>query len=225
MGSGPNAPDAQSWDAGLFHARLAINNAWRVRPDWTHLIHPEDFPSDRHPPEFLNTQTRVTYRDYVPAQNAMGGFVYAGGTMAFTAAYWALHHFKPDVIGFIGCDMTYAASGDTHFYGKGEADPLRKDVTLQNLTAKSARFACFAAQAGCRVVNYSKDESRLMFPRSTPGHKADPIWIDRAALRGALEREAELGYFEPSGRYWEIQDRFDSQALRELDEMWLRVVV
>ena len=75
IGSGPNAVDAREWDG--FDAVVAINNAWRIRPDWTHLIHPEDFPTDRHPPQVNASQTIVTYRDYVPIQNGFGGFVYA----------------------------------------------------------------------------------------------------------------------------------------------------
>ena len=77
-------------------------------------------------------------KDYVPAQNFFGGFVYAGGTMAFTAGYWALYKFKPDLICYIGCDMIYEGS-KTHFYGKGTADPLRNDKTLKNLKAKDKK--------------------------------------------------------------------------------------
>ncbi len=225
IGSGLNAPDAQEWDAGLFEARVVINNAWRIRPDWTHLIHPEDFPADRHPPEVGANQTIVTAQNYVPLQNRLGGFVYAGGTMAFTAGYWALLQLKPDVLGFIGCDMTYAATGNTHFYGTGAADPLRDDISLQSLEAKSARLMALAARAGCQTVNYSSaSDSRLVFPRAVPGHRVEAAPVNRAAVRTALNREDELGYYVPSGRYWEIQNQFNAKALRELDEMWLGVL-
>jgi hypothetical protein len=50
--------------------------------------------------------------------------------MAFTTGYWALHALKPSVLAFVGCDMVYAASGNTHFYGSGEPDPLRDDLSL-----------------------------------------------------------------------------------------------
>ena len=83
-------------------------------------------------------QRIVTEAEFVPAQNAYGGFVYAGATMAFTAAYWALHVLRPSVIAVYGCDMQYPAAGPTHFYGMGTPDPLRADITLRSLEAKSA---------------------------------------------------------------------------------------
>ena len=46
--------------------------------------------------------------------------------MAFTAGYWALYKFKPQLICYTGCDMVYKGE-KTHFYGKGNADPLRED--------------------------------------------------------------------------------------------------
>ena len=91
LGSAPYAVQAAEWPHDAFDHVVAINNAWRIRPDWSHLVHPEDFPQDRRPADILPGQQIITADDYVPAQNAYGGFVYAGGTMAFTAGYWALH--------------------------------------------------------------------------------------------------------------------------------------
>jgi hypothetical protein len=221
IGSGPNAPLAADWTRTHFDKIVVINNAWQVRTDWDYLIHPEDFPQDKWPADVRADQTIVTALDYVPAQNALGGFVYAGGTMAFTAGYWALHTLKPKVLSFIGCDMVYPAQGKTHFYGTGEPDPLRDDVTLQNLDAKSARLFLTAADLGCACVNLSTQDSRLVFPRATPetvrglGAAAS---IDLSAL---AKREAELDYFVPSGRYWDELNRFDAKALAELDSLWL----
>ena len=48
-------------------------------------------------------QRLIDETHFVPAQNHYGGFVYAGGTMAYTAAYWALREYAPDEICFIGC--------------------------------------------------------------------------------------------------------------------------
>lgn len=226
LGSGPNAVQMKNWARGQFDSVVAINNAWQVRPDWDYLIHPEDFDPDRMPPGIAPEQQVVTAQDYVPAQNVYGGFVYAGGTMAFTAAYWALHALQPKVMAFLGCDMVYPAKGPTHFYGTGEADPLRKDVTLQDLTAKSARLALFAAREGCHCINLSGNESRLIFPRAAPGELADlgkkPVSLDLAAINHAEAREAELAYSVPSGRYWEVQSAFDATALSGLDRLWLR---
>jgi len=224
VGSGPDAPDCLGWDLADFAAVVAINNAWRVRPDWTHLIHPEDFPPDRRPDRALPGQSVVTARDYVPSQNRFGGVVYAGGTMAFTAGYWALDALKPDVLAFIGCDMVYPATGPTHFYGTGAADPLRADVTLQDLEAKSARLMLMAAASGCRCVNLSRAaQSRLVFPRATPqALTALPPAVSPAELpdyQQATAREAVLAVYVPSGRYWEVEG-LDRHALAALDQLW-----
>ena len=125
--------------------------------------------------------------------------------------------------------------GRTHFYGKGTADPLRDDITLQSLEAKSARLMFLAASVGCLTVNLSAQmKSRLLFPN----HPVEQIghWDKQAVARNlsklgqsiderkaneALSREAELSYMSASGRYWEELDRFDAQKLRELDALWL----
>ncbi len=226
LGSGPNATDCRGWDLSGFAAIVVINNAWRVRPEWTHLIHPEDFPADRRPADVLPHQTVVTAENYVPLQNRFGGFIYAGGTMAFTAAYWALAALQPEVMAFLGCDMVYPNNGATHFYGTGTADPLRQDVTLQSLEAKAARLMLTAAGQGCRTVNLSQaPASRLVFPRTTlgalphlPGAR-NPAGVPD--YQEALGREADLAYFVPSGRYWEEEERFDRHALAALDQLWL----
>jgi hypothetical protein len=224
LGSGPNATGAQSWDKRHFDGIVAINNAWRVRPDWDVMIHPYDFPAERKPDSPAAGQRIVTEDDFVPAQNAYGGFVYAGATMAFTAGYWALHHYRPDVLAFFGCDMTYPASGRTHFYGTGDADPLRPDITLQSLEAKSARLMVLAAMQGTAVLNLSFAPSRLVFPRATLADLARrpvPLPFRDCGAATALRREASLGYTVPSGRYWEDLARFNPSELRRLDAVWL----
>ncbi|WP_103332792.1 hypothetical protein [Pseudotabrizicola formosa] len=224
MGSGPGVLAARAWpkrDATL----VVINNAWQVRPDWDVLIHPDDFPADRRPAMLNPGQSIVTSADYVPLQNAQGGFVYAGGTMAFTAGYWALTALRPQVIGFVGCDMVYPTTGNTHFYGTGTADPLRTDISLRSLEAKSARFLLLAAQAGCAAVNLSDaPESRLIFPRAVPHalHAQVPQDFDPALTEAALQREAELDYTVPSGKYWKEEDRFDPAEIDRLDALWLQ---
>lgn len=235
LGSGPNALDAAAWPRGPLRSIVAINNAWQVRPDWDYLIHPEDFDPERLPVAYDDgKKTVVTADDYVPVQNELGGFVYAGGTMAFTAGYWALGALKPDVLAFFGCDMNYG-QGQTHFYGKGTADPLRNDITLQSLEAKSARLMFMAASRGCLAVNLSEEtQSRLVFPNQTVDQIAR--W-SKSTVAGqlahlgqfgnqtkadeALRREEELGYMALSGRYWEELDKFDPEELRQLDALWL----
>lgn len=224
LGSGPNVTTCRDWPRPPFERIVAINNAWAVRPDWDVLIHPEDFPAARQPVELKPRQSIVTAAEYVPLQNQYGGFVYAGGTMAFTAAYWALAALRPRVIAVLGCDMVYAGAGQTHFYGQGTADPLRTDVTLRSLEAKSARLMAFAARQGCAMVNLSQDESRLVFPRSTPdtAAAARPVPVNDSLVAEAMAAEERLDYCVPSGKYWKEEARFDPAAIDALDALWLR---
>ena len=160
--------------------------------------------------------------DFVPAQNRQGGFVYGGGTMVFTAGYWALEALRPRVLAVMGCDMHYPASGATHFYGTGTPDPLRDDISLRSLEAKSARLMALAARAGCACVNLSQGPSRLVWPRvgleAVAG--AVPERFDPAAVTSLLAREAALGYDTPTGRYWEELERFDLAQIDALDAGW-----
>ena len=223
LGSGPAAVAVRGWDRAGFDQVVAINNAWRLRPDWDVSIHPEDFPPEHRPIALAPGQRRVEADEYVPIQNAYGGFVYAGGTMAFTAGYWTLGALRPRVMAFFGCDMVYAATGRTHFYGTGTADPLRADITLQSLEAKAARLQLLAAEQGCACVNISWADSRLVFPRVSRDELADiqPVTPEPVSMAKAQAFEAELGYFVPSGRYWDEAARFDAAALRHLDALWL----
>ena len=115
------------------------------------------------------------------------------------------------------------ASGPTHFYGQGTPDPLRDDVTLQSLEAKSARLQLVVAARGCACVNISEDESRLVFPRAhfEALTEMNPVEFDQDAFEGIKAREHAIGYFVDSGRYWECVDRFDAEALAEIDALWL----
>lgn len=240
LGSAPDVVRCQMWPRDAFDTIVAINNAWHVRPDYDYLIHADDFPEDRQPDRHeLRFASVVRANEYVPAQNAFGGFVYAGGTMAFTAAYWAMHRLKPDVLAFLGCDMMYdAARGPTHFYGNGAPDPLRSDVTLQSLEAKSARLFVTGIRSGTLCVNLSRlPASRLIFPRVDVGdvmampktaaaalRRGYETEIDEAAESAGRRMEEGLGYFVEDGRYWEQMDRFDPNSLRQLDGAWLSSV-
>lgn len=220
LGSGPNVTRACDWPRAPFDSVVAINNAWQVRDDWNFLVHPSDFPEDRQPLQLARDQRVVSYKDYVPAQNALGGFVYGGGTMTFTASYWALHVLKPTVIAYLGCDMTYDKS-PSHFYGQGTADPLREDVTLRSLEAKSARLQAVAARQGCACVNLSSDPSRLVFARGKPDDLTARVSLDDAAIDHALQLEADAGYMVESGKYWKEDARFDTDVIDAIDAAWL----
>ena len=220
LGSAPMATQAADWPRA-FDALVAINNAWRVRADWDFSIYPWDFPPDRIALPGPD-QALVTEADFVPAQNRYGGFVYAGATMAYTAAYWALDALKPSMLAVFGCDMHYPA-GQTHFYGVGTPDPLRADITLRSLEAKSVRLMVKAAQQGCAVVNLSTGPSRLMCPRAALSDMAfvRPLNFNPTQVAQAQTREAELGYFSASGRYWENLSAYNVDEIDALDALWL----
>lgn len=221
LGSAPMAVAARDWPREPFDRVLAINNAWAIRPDWDDIIYPWDFPEDRRPMPGPG-QRLITQEEFVPAQNAYGGFVYAGGTMAFTAAYWAMAVLRPKTIAVFGCDMHYPATGATHFYGSGTPDPLRADITLRSLEAKSARMMILAAMQGCAVVNLSHGPSRLVVPRATPATlPLHPALFNTALAELALQTERDLDYHVPSGRYWEEASRFDTARIDALDALWL----
>ena len=227
IGSGPNAVQATRWPKSLFGAIVCINNAWQIRPDWDYLVYPDDFPPDRMPRTTQDGQMLIDENEFVPAQNEFGGFVYAGGTMAYTAAYWVLARLMPEMMLFIGCDMHYPKNGDTHFYGTGTPDPLREDITLTSLEASSARLYCLASDAGCQIYNLSDGPSRLLFDRATISEEGILQMTsvgsapDLARMKAALAEENRLGYLVENGRYWESEIPFDRDALCALDIAWL----
>lgn len=221
LGSAPTALRARDWARTPFTHIVAINNAWRVRADWDFLIHPEDFPTKNMPTSVSDIQRIVTANEYVPIQNGFGGFVYAGGTMAFTAGYWALSALQPSVLAYCGCDMIYSGQGRTHFYGNGAADPLRSDVTLRLLEAKSARLGLFAAAQGCRTVRLFEGPSRLVYP-SVDGEDLSSVEMpSTSGMAEIIRSESDLGYFVESGRYWEVETEFDPQKIDAIDQRWL----
>lgn len=236
IGSAPEAVVVTSWDLSAYTNCVAINNAWQLSEQWTDLIYPEDFPSDRMPTLPIQPlQKLITAKEFVPHQNDLGGFIYAGGTMAFTAGYWALGALKPDLIAYVGCDMVYTSENDAarHFYGHGTADPLRTDMTLQSLEAKSVRLMAMAQAQNCAVVNLSQRlDSRLVFPRVHHSEVSrDMQHTELLALQNkllaqdkvseALAIEKKLGYMVESGRYWESETEFDKDALKAIDAVWL----
>lgn len=236
FGSAPDVTEIAQWDLSFFASKVAINNAWQVIPNWNYLIFPEDFPNERRPKLSVGSEKKlITSNEFVIQQNNFGGFIYAGGTMAFTAGYWALGALKPDIIAYIGCDMIYspAIGKPSHFYGHGSADPLRNDITLQSLEAKSNRFMALANRLNCAVVNLSSMRmSRLTFPRLSFSEfqqmrnqeeflNNQRDFLDLQKVNLALATEKALGYVVPSGRYWEKINNFDPVKLRLIDDIWI----
>ena len=229
LGSAPNAILAKNWSLDSFKSLVTINNAWKIRSDWTYNIFPTDFPI-KNRPNPTQAQYLVSADEYVPIQNNFGGFVYAGGTMAITAAYWTLAILKPTNLFFLGCDMVYG-SGNTHFYGVGEPDPLRKDISLRSLEAKTTRFECFASLAGCSVFNLSDEtESRLVYRRKKfsdirPSLIETPREINKIKFSHAVEIEKKLNYFVKDGKYWKHEYKFNTNKVDELDKIWLECLI
>jgi hypothetical protein len=122
----------------------------------------------------------------------------------------------------------------SHFYGNGQADPLRSDITLQSLEAKSVRLMAIAQIHNCSIVNLSKlPESKLLFPRTSitkllkkiglkKSSYSQDLKLDSKSIKRALDLEAELAYMVPSGRYWESLGEFDRFKLSEIDSLWLK---
>lgn len=226
LGSAPVAVRCRPWPKSDFFAIVAINNAWRLRDDWDFLIAPDDFPTPQRPATLGPGQKLIGSAEYVPASNRFGGIFYCGGTMAFTTAYWALAVLKPTVLAFLGCDMIYPAAGQTHFYGRGTADPLREDLSLRSLEAKSARLMLHAARLGCACVRLSSGPSRLVFPCAEVSDLSGVRSLGRLAgepvFDTATAQEQGLGYRVASGRYWQHTDQFCPSEVDALDGMWLR---
>ena len=222
LGSAPNVVAVNDIDLSSYDEIIVINNAWQVLESWTEHIFPYDFPRENKPAHYSKSQRPIDEKLFVQRQNEFGGFIYAGGTMAFTALYWALGEHMPSEIHILGCDMVYSDAGKTHFYGEGAPDPLRDDFTLRDLYAKSARFMCLAARNGCRTYNLSDQSSKLCFPRHNRNIDDKPchLLINKTSVQSILDQENSLGYFMSSGRYWEADLKIDLQALDQIDLQW-----
>ena len=222
LGSAPNVVAVNDIDLSSYDEIIVINNAWQVLESWTEHIFPYDFPRENKPAHYSKSQRPIDEKLFVQRQNEFGGFIYAGGTMAFTALYWALGEHMPSEIHILGCDMVYPDAGKTHFYGAGTPDPLREDFTLRDLYAKSARFMCLAARNGCRTYNLSDQSSKLCFPRHSRNIDDKPchLLINKTSVQSILDQENSLGYFMSSGRYWEADLKIDLQALDQIDLQW-----
>jgi hypothetical protein len=235
LGSAPEAVKIRDWSLPDNVILTCINNSYRVREDWQYLVYPGDFPAERLPREVNIPQALISERDYVPAMNAFGGIVYCGATMAYAAAYWAVHALRPRVLAFAACNMDYSQPGGaTHFYGQGTPDPLREDATLQSLEAKSSRLFILALRQGSLVVNITgSHRSRLKIPsidcdtffgatceelaRAVERLQKEVNWF---AVEEALIQEAELSYFAEAGDYWAPRYSFDRAKLAGIDAHW-----
>ena len=221
LGSGPNVIDILEQDLSVYDKIVVINNAWKVIEGWTDHIFPHDFPNQNKPQVLKSSQKKVDEKQFVDIQNQYGGFVYAGGTMAFTALYWALGYYSPHSIDILGCDMVYP-KGSTHFYGTGTADPLRKIFHFAHLKQSQLGSTAIALKQGCQIANLSKADSKLIAPRRKSVNSAapKPFKVNENKFNQAKQKEAALGYFVEDGRYWEKSDSFNTDEFDSLDFLW-----
>lgn len=162
LGSGLTAPRVHDLKLDDWTV-LAINNAYMLNKfDW--LIYPNDFTNIPKANQ-VNGKKVINFNEYSQVDYKYGGQAKRGNTMMFNAAYYALAQ-KPDVIAFLGCDMDYPTSGNTHFYGTGTPDPLR--LGNESLIELIERFATIAKEEGVKVYNMSplSCQGLLSYPRA-----------------------------------------------------------
>ncbi len=224
IGSAPDATKVRELDLTFFDTVIVINNAWKVISNWNELIFPYDFPDDKKPKLIAKKQRFVTEKEFVPAQESLGGFVYAGATMTFTAGYWALVEHKPSLICFLGCNMVYPSNTQTHFYGSGRKDPLRDDISLTSLKACSRRLLAIAKMRNCDLISLSSGFTNLDIPQldfSQLDNFHTSIVVDDQRVVDAFLLEESFGYFFRGKKYWEFLDQIDKSHLIELDRVWV----
>ena len=226
IGSAPDATKARELDLTFFDTVIVINNAWKIIPNWNELIFPYDFPDHKKPKSIGKQQRFVTEKEFVPAQESLGGFVYAGATMTFTAGYWALVEHKPSLMCFLGCNMVYPSNTQTHFYGSGRKDPLRDDISLTSLKACSRRLLAIAKMRNCDLISLSSGLTNLDIPQldfNQLDNFHTSIVVDCQRVADAFLLEESFGYFFRGKKYWEFLDQIDKSHLIELDRAWVDV--
>ncbi|SDB55052.1 hypothetical protein [Bauldia litoralis] len=238
-GSAPDVVALRDRDLGGLTA-VAVNNAWRIRDDFDYVVFPRNFPDENRPPEGYRGAL-VREINYLKHVASAGGLLFCGSTMAFNAGYWAVRYLKPALIGFSACDMIYDDDDETHFYGKGEADPLRDNLTLRSLEAKSARLFAYALAAGSLAVNFStRPRSRLVFPRLPLEATRNRSAMRRVAVEArrsaegraildAAQRTARMEAAPPfdvdPNNYWAlVGDAAATEFLDKVDRQWLELV-
>ncbi|MBB5516120.1 hypothetical protein FHS89_002146 [Rubricella aquisinus] len=233
LGSAPDALRARDWPRAAFHAIVVLNTAWQVRPDWTHSVMSNDYAGPRPAPrgrQFLIPDALVA-----GALERAGGILACGPTMALTAGYWAAEEFAGHPLIWAGCDMLYPDDGPSHFYGRGEADPLRAEPTLRNLPARAARLWWHCLKAGCSVHRLSAvPRSNLPIPRINPediGQSSQALPAQQARIHpriaeAALQHEERMGLSRVarSSTPGPLHVVMSITELDTADALWLRVM-
>jgi hypothetical protein len=124
--------------------------------------------------------------------------------------------------------MHYKSKGQTHFYGRGQPDPLRDDITLTSLQASSYRMLILAKIQGCDIISLSPGETNLHVPQTSFDEFLDyqaTFRISETKVRQALEHEKKLNYYVKDGRYWLNEMLFCRDELQKLDQIWIDALV
>lgn len=153
----------------------AINNAWAVDPDNIYLwMYPCDFFDTGH--LFPSEEQRGEWQEYIcdhrkPVKGKYDYVREGSGTMLLNALVYLLNQSIEDgrkcKILVAGSDCVYK-KGESHFYGKGEADPLRygKEWLISELN----RIKTFYEEEGCEIYNVGgRKKTLLPFKRKKIG--------------------------------------------------------
>lgn len=231
LGSAPSAPQLTSF-ATESTIILALNNAHRAVARTDIALYAGDLPPElRHP---AAARIGRSTPDYLPAMQACGGFVFCGATIAFAAAYWTMCHYPHSQVLFFACNMVYD-SPQSHFYGQGKPDPLRRNLTLQSLEAKSLRVFYFGLLHEVLFLNASPEPaSRLQIPRVPAEQAFRCNWMHRwrthiIALRDELDVLASAALaLERAGvidgnreDYFNYTEEAAWDYVRQIDQAWL----
>jgi hypothetical protein len=160
---------------------VAINNGWRVTEDWDLWVHAGDFDGER--PEVIK-DTQEECKKYADSLKHFGGHKECGYSITLCASYYSLWKYKPDVMGFLGCDMNYTpdADGNTHIYGVGSDIKKRGIPDPDRMVAQYAKgnenylndlYMRLVSEAeswsNCKVYNLSSvTDTRLPYNKAKP---------------------------------------------------------
>ena len=240
IGSGLTAPEASTWPKVDGVQIVTINNAWKIRDDWDYAIVNEEMPEHNRPnPSIFGGKIIDSAEPYLEAYSRFGGFCFGGATMAIAVGYWAAAFLDADFVGFIGCDMDYSVhDGKTHFYGVGNPDPLRNDLSLRSLDAKTGRLYLLSLERGAHFLNLSPAPiSRLTFPRidydtfsrlnvSSKARVTETLAStlsevnDDIAKAKSLESGADLDVTDARG-YLSQLEKIGVETIDRIDRLWL----
>jgi len=205
LGVAQDAMRAVDWDGGLFDYILAIEEAWHLRPDWTHMLHSDSLAPDDRPVLLEAGQQVVTKADYEPVLTHFGGAVYTGSDLVLAASYWALAALEPAHIFCMSCEFDAPGASQSH--------------GARDLTAKARRLEYFASLCGCAIANLSSESSALPFQRATLNglDQVRPAYPSEEA--SMVARQLEQQYGDPASPNAQYPC---AQGMAEIDAAWRR---